>query len=104
MATQKEYIFMNKIKKMLWGICLLFVATNANADICLPSLIGDNMVLQQNTKVKIWGWSGPAEVIAITPSWNNTTDTVTADRNAKWALYISTPKAGGAYTLSLIHI
>jgi len=101
MATQKEYIFMNKIKKMLWGICLLFVATNANADICLPSLIGDNMVLQQNTKVKIWGWSGPAEVIAITPSWNNTTDTVTADRNAKWALYISTPKAGGPYTITI---
>lgn len=89
------------MKKLLFGVSLLFMTTGASADIGLPSLIGDNMVLQQNSGVKIWGWSGPAEKITVTPSWSNKSDTVTADHHAKWALFIQTPKAGGPYTITI---
>jgi sialate O-acetylesterase len=92
---------MNQMKKLILGVGILFMTINAIADIALPSLIGDNMVLQRNTRVKIWGWSGPAEKISVTPSWNNKTDTITADHNAKWALYIETPEAGGPFTITV---
>jgi sialate O-acetylesterase len=92
---------MRRIRKLFFLITFLITAINTYGDIALPSLIGDNMVLQQNTKVKIWGWSDPAEVISITSSWNNITDTVTADRNAKWSKYLNTPVAGGPYTITI---
>ena len=90
---------MNQMKKLIFGVGILFMTINASADIGLPSLIGDNMVLQQNARVKIWGWSGAAEKITVIPSWNNNPDTVTANRNGKWALYIQTPKAGGPFII-----
>ena len=37
----------------------------------LPALISDNMMLQQQTKVKIWGWSKSGKDISVTCSWNN---------------------------------
>ena len=44
----------------------------------LPSLIGDNMVLQSNTTVKIWGWSDPGSTIKIATSWAKDTVKVKA--------------------------
>jgi sialate O-acetylesterase len=90
------------MRKFLVGIILFTVAFHAFADIGLPSLVGDNMVLQQNARVKIWGWSGAAEKITVIPSWSNNPDTTTADRNGKWALYIQTPKAGGPFIIAII--
>ena len=92
---------MQLIKKLLLGINILLIASNVKADIALASLIGDNMVLQQNSKVKIWGWSGAAEIITITPSWSTISDTITGDRNGKWTLAIRTPEAGGPYTITV---
>ncbi len=39
--------------------------------IVLPSVFADNMVLQQNSEVAIWGWSDPAETVKIVASWNS---------------------------------
>jgi sialate O-acetylesterase len=90
---------MSFLKNFLFTIAFLSLGINAHADIGLPSLVGDNMVLQQQAKVKIWGWSGAAEKITVTPSWSNNPDTVTADRNGKWAVYVQTPEAGGPYIM-----
>lgn len=59
------------------------------------------MVLQQNSNVKIWGWSSPAEKILLSNSWNNKTDSVVADNNAKWQIILQTPSAGGPYTITI---
>lgn len=73
----------------------------ATANIRLPSVLGSNMVLQQQSSVKLWGWSSPAETIIVTTSWNNKTDTVIATRDANWKINIQTPAAGGPYTITL---
>ena len=39
-------------------ICAVTVSL-ASADVKLPAIIGDNMVLQQGMKVPIWGWAAP---------------------------------------------
>ena len=39
----------------------------------LPSIIGDHMVLQENSNVKIWGWAEPNKEVLIIPSWSQDT-------------------------------
>ena len=50
--------------------CLILFAILATSSICFseiktPSVIGDNMVIQQNHKNPIWGWDNPAETIIV---------------------------------------
>lgn len=79
---------------------ILFLYT-ASADVRLPAIIGSHMVLQQQSTVKIWGWSAPAEKITIVGSWDTTTYSVTAGRGARWEVEVNTPVAGGPYTLRI---
>jgi sialate O-acetylesterase len=80
---------------------LAFLASfTLTAQIKLPAIISDGMVLQQNSRVALWGWAAPGEKISITNSWNGKATTVTADASGKWITYISTTKAGGPYTLT----
>jgi len=70
------------------------------AQIKLPAIISDNMILQQNAKVALWGWAQPGEKISITNDWNNKSISVTADASGKWQTYVTTVKAGGPYQLT----
>jgi sialate O-acetylesterase len=66
----------------------------------LPSLIGDNMVLQQKTEVNIWGKTSPERKVSITTSWNEAVNAI-AGKDGKWTAKIKTPEAGGPYTISI---
>lgn len=79
---------------------LLFCSVGCSAGIRLPAVLGSNMVLQQQSSVKLWGWSSPGEKITITTSWNNKTDTVKGSSDANWQVYVQTPAAGGPYTIT----
>src|SRR5690606_23383647 len=70
-------------------------------EIRLPAILSDNMVLQQQSSVKLWGWGDPTEKVFITNSWNNQTDSTMVDQNAKWILHIQTPAAGGPFTITI---
>ncbi|WP_421894656.1 sialate O-acetylesterase [Marinoscillum sp.] len=75
----------------------LFQSTEAR--ISLPAILGDHMVLQQNKAVKIWGWTSRSnEEIRVWGTWGADTVTTSAEQGA-WSLEISTPDAGGAYSL-----
>lgn len=84
-------------------LCLLFslLAVGSFAEVRLPAIIADNMVLQQQSSVPLWGWSDPSEKIIVTTSWNNKTDSVNATRDAKWKIMVQTPVAGGPYTITI---
>ena len=56
--------------------------------------------LQQQSKVKLWGWAEPEEMIYITTSWNNKTDSVKTTRDANWQLFVETPAAGRPFTIT----
>jgi sialate O-acetylesterase len=58
------------------------------------------MILQQNSKVALWGWAKPGEKITITNNWNNKSATATTDASGKWLTYMATTKAGGPYQLT----
>jgi sialate O-acetylesterase len=61
------------MKKILSAALFLFACYFSSAAVRLPSIIGSHMVLQQKTRVKLWGWSAPAENITITVSWDTVT-------------------------------
>ncbi|MEO2060455.1 MAG: sialate O-acetylesterase [Mesonia sp.] len=75
----------------------------AQANVRLPKLFSDGMVLQQNTNVNIWGWADPGEEVKVIASWNpKDTLKVKGSRYAKWKLELPTPKAGGPYTITFL--
>lgn len=82
------------------AIFCLFLHYSLSAAIRLPAIISDNMVLQQKSKVAVWGWADPGEKVTITSTWDKKTTTVTTGTDGKWLTYISTRAAGGPYTLT----
>jgi sialate O-acetylesterase len=85
-----KYITMKKTLILVF-VTLLTVA-KVNAKIKLPALVGDNMVLQQSTNVKIWGWSTPNAMVRVTPSWCKAVK-VKADNDGNWLVVVKTPAA-----------
>ena len=80
-------------KTILSLVTLLACASNLWAEIKLPNLVGDNMVLQQATKVRLWGESAPNAQVTATNSWDQQTYQVTADAKGQWELWLQTPSA-----------
>ena len=79
----------------------LLSATATWADIRLPAIIGDNMMLQAGEKAPIWGWADPDETVYLSVSWHRMERRVSADTDGKWAFTITTPPAGGPYEITL---
>lgn len=79
--------------------CLL--STGLFAEIRLPAIIADNMVLQQRSSDPVWGWAEPGQQITVTGSWDGSSVKTQAGENGKWMVSIHTPKAGGPYTLTI---
>lgn len=82
-------------------VFFLILSNAAIANVTLPNVFSDNMVLQRNTEVTIWGWANPQEEVIITPSWNNQAYTTKASNQAKWEIVIPTAKEGGPYTIAI---
>ncbi|GGW28236.1 sialate O-acetylesterase [Arenibacter certesii] len=83
--------------KKLLGVLLLLFTTNMYGEIWLPSILSDNMVLQQQSDVTIWGWTtATSEEITVYGTWNNKKISTKAHQGL-WTVQLSTPKAGGTY-------
>ena len=88
-------------RTLLILLVLSFFSINMYGRIILPSVFTDNMVLQQNANVAIWGWSDPGETIKIVTSWSKDTVKVKADNSSKWITSIKTIAAGGPYSIQV---
>lgn len=71
------------------------------ADVSLPEIFSDNMVLQQQSEITLWGWGKPRERILISAGWLDRVDTVVVGNQSTWETTLKTPAAGGPYTLTL---
>ncbi|WP_163400530.1 sialate O-acetylesterase [Flavobacterium fluviatile] len=89
------------MKNNIFKFVFILISGTMMANVSLPNIFGDNMVLQRNSEVKIWGWGNPKEEIKLVSSWNNQEYKVTANNQAKWELKIKTPEAGGPYRISI---
>ncbi|HEY1114326.1 MAG TPA: sialate O-acetylesterase [Chitinophagaceae bacterium] len=71
-----------------------------HAEVKPASVFTDNMVLQQNDKVNLWGWATAGKPVSVTPSWNRKTYKVKSDASGRWKVQVETPAAGGPYEIS----
>ena len=71
------------------------------ADIRLPAIFGDNMVLQHSSRVAIWGEADVNEKIKINCSWCSQGWKTTAGAKGRFKVVIDSPKAGGPYWMTL---
>jgi sialate O-acetylesterase len=67
------------------------------AQVSLPKFFGDNMVLQRNNKIPIWGWAKANEKISV--QFHNQTRSTDADNKGKWMVNLDAETAGGPYDL-----
>ena len=92
-----------KMNRYLGGMfALLFscaMVSKVDAEVKMPAIFADNMVMQQQTNANLWGTATPNKRVTVTPSWNHKTYTTTSDASGNWKLAIPTPVAGGPYEI-----
>jgi sialate O-acetylesterase len=84
------------MKKILLIICLISFFL-VRGEVSLASIFSDNMVLQRNSKIPVWGWAKPNEIITIT--FNKQSKTTKTDRSGNWIVRLEKELAGGPYRL-----
>lgn len=89
------------MRKSIWIFFLLLLTTTVEGKIELPAMVGDNMVLQRDTIVKLWGGAVPNIMVDIDCTWLDDRVTVVADKMGRWEAEIKTPQAGGPYKITI---
>jgi sialate O-acetylesterase len=69
------------------------------AQVRLPQLISDGMVLQRDAKIKIWGWAQPGEKVTI--KFAHKKYTTITNTGGDWVIESSAMKSGGPYTMDI---
>jgi sialate O-acetylesterase len=82
-------------------LLLYILPTCLMAEVKLPPIFGDNMVLQQLTDAAIWGKSTPDKTVRITTSWDNKNYAILSDNNGSWKIKVKTPSAGGPFEITI---
>ena len=75
------------------GILLGIAGARGQADVSLSSVISDNMVLQQQTSVRIFGKADPAEKVTV--AIQGQTQATAADASGKWVVMLQRPVEHG---------
>ncbi len=89
-------LFFRLTPLLLWS-CFCSIVS---ADVRLPALFTDNMILQQQTSNAVWGFANPDEEITVTASWGTEVITV-ANAKGDWKVLLPTPKFGIGHSLTI---
>ena len=65
MRNKKKYNQKTMNKKVLLFAMLVAAASTVQAKVRLPHLVSDNMVIQQQTDVRLWGWAKPGKKVTV---------------------------------------
>lgn len=89
-----------RISCLIIYISLAF--NDVQAQITLPSIFTDHMVLQQNADIPVWGWGTASAKIRVVGSWAlQDTATAIAASNGYWETKLKTTSGGGPYTVHI---
>ena len=97
--------------KKIFRLSILFLFSlaasfEAEAKVTLPAIFSDNMVLQQNASVNLWGKAAPGERVTVKASWATKPATVETAADGKWTVKLKTPGAiaGQSVRIRFIYI
>lgn len=83
-------------------LVLLLITFSNNyllADVRLPQIVRDSMILQRNSKVRIWGWASPKEKIKI--DFLKRRYSCVSDAKGNWVIILSPMVAGGPFAMKI---
>lgn len=80
-------------------VCLLSAPFALQADVALPHIFGDHMVLQREQANPVWGHADPGEEVTVTIAHQS--HRTTADAGGKWRVKLNPLPAGGPHVLSI---
>ena len=89
-----------KLTAIFLTLFLTLAGCQTRSDLKLPSLIGDNMLLQQKTNAKIWGKANPGSKITVSAGWNANGQSISG-KDGKWSVVLPTPAAGGPFSITV---
>jgi len=87
------------MNKLFYILLICFLGLNTHAQVRLPRIFADHMVLQQNQPIHIWGWASPGEKVTVI--LNDQKATASASRDGNWTISLLAQKAGGPYPLTV---
>jgi len=98
---------MKKLSTILSLVTVLSLTTvlslaptiTVSAQVRLPRLIRDSMVLQRDQKINVWGWASKGEKVSV--KFNGRSYRTTTGSDGKWMLQLSPTPAGGPYTMDI---
>lgn len=89
------------MKRLSLLLTAVFCVASTWAEVTLPGWMTSNMVLQQRTKVHLQATAKKGATVKITPSWDNKTVKVVANKTSgAFEFDLNVPSAGGPYTLT----
>ena len=98
MKQPKRSVWLWHRCQVVAGIVFLYTCTSAvQADVRLPKIFGNHMVVQQQMPVKVWGWAEPGERVEV--SLAGQTRAASADASGKWLVTLEPLPAGGPHKL-----
>ena len=82
-------------------LALLYAALSAGlgADVRVPALFGDQMVVQRDRPIHVWGWAAPGETVRA--AFRGEAAVATAAPDGRWSIYFEPAAAGGPYDLAI---
>jgi sialate O-acetylesterase len=80
-------------------LLLLGILFSVRAEVTLPQLISDGMVLQRDVELKIWGWAAPGERVML--QFQKDRLSATADMDGNWQISLPPQPAGGPYEMTI---
>jgi len=87
-----------RIPLLLIALAIALTA-NSFADVTLPALLADHMVIQRGSPVHVWGMATPHESVSV--AFRGETKATEADDLGRWSVYLSPGEAGGPFELSV---
>ena len=69
------------------------------ADVRLPKIFGDHMVLQRDSPLPIWGWAEPGEQVSV--EFLGQINSTSANAQGEWKVELLPVKAGGPHALTV---
>jgi sialate O-acetylesterase len=84
---------------LITSLILLSLPIFLQANVSLPVLLSDGMILQRDTRTVIWGWASPGEKVQI--KFNKKTASTITDSEGNWKITMPPMKAGGPYTMEV---
>ena len=74
-------------------------AKPSQADVKLPDIFSDNMILQREQPVPVWGTADPGEKVKI--NLNGQSVSATAGKDGRWMVHLGKMSAGGPFDMTV---